>query len=125
MKKARTLVMILCIAALVLSMAGCGGKMTPETLVQKMTEATAAQPMSSAKLDVVMDLAIGVDGETYEFAIELDGKEHFTDAVVRHRDRKKAEICREHGFDLIRIENTYARRYHYIKEILTQYFARV
>lgn len=58
------------------------------------------------------------------FAIELDGKEHFTDAVVRKRDQKKAEICRKHGFDLIRIENTYARRYHYIKEILTQYFAR-
>ena len=56
------------------------------------------------------------------FAIELDGKEHFTDAVVKRRDREKAEICKAHGFQLIRIENTYARRYHYIKSILLEYF---
>lgn len=58
-------------------------------------------------------------------AIELDGREHAEDSVVMARDRKKAEICREHGFELIRIENTYARRYHYIKEILMRYFAGV
>lgn len=55
-------------------------------------------------------------------AIELDGKEHIEDSVVRERDRKKEQICREHGFELIRVENSYARRYHYIKDILIGYF---
>lgn len=56
-------------------------------------------------------------------AIELDGKEHFESEVVQERDRKKNEICRENGFELIRVENTYARRYHFIKEILIEFFA--
>ncbi len=55
-------------------------------------------------------------------AIELDGKEHLDDEVVKERDRKKNQICQEHNFDLIRVENTYARRYHYIKDILIRYF---
>lgn len=55
-------------------------------------------------------------------AIELDGKEHVTDEVVRARDRQKEEICRRHGFQLIRVENSYARRYHFIKEILVSFF---
>ena len=58
-------------------------------------------------------------------AIELDGREHQENAVVMERDRKKNEICREHGFELIRIENTYARRYQFMKEILMKYFASV
>ena len=56
-------------------------------------------------------------------AIELDGKEHFEDAVVRERDRKKNEICRDHNLQLIRVENSYARRYNHIKEILIRYFS--
>ena len=58
-------------------------------------------------------------------AIELDGREHKEDRYVRERDEKKNEICREHGFELIRVENSYARRYNYIKEILTRYFQGV
>lgn len=58
-------------------------------------------------------------------AIELDGREHQESSVVKERDRKKNQICREHGFELIRIENTYARRYQYMKEILMKYFASV
>ncbi|MGN0169010.1 MAG: AAA domain-containing protein [Acetatifactor sp.] len=58
-------------------------------------------------------------------AIELDGREHQEKSVVMERDRKKNQICREHGFELIRIENTYARRYQYMKEILMKYFASV
>lgn len=58
-------------------------------------------------------------------AIELDGKEHRQEEVVKERDRKKNQICREHGFELIRIENSYARRYNYIKDILIQYFKSV
>lgn len=56
-------------------------------------------------------------------AIELDGKEHFTDEAVRLRDRKKEEICRAHHLEMIRVENTYARRYAHIKGILESYFA--
>lgn len=58
-------------------------------------------------------------------AIELDGSEHREDEYVRERDRKKNAICKEHGFELIRVENSYARRYNYIKDILIQYFKRV
>lgn len=55
-------------------------------------------------------------------AIELDGLEHHSDPSVQARDRQKDAICREHGFELIRVENSYARRYHYIKDILIAYF---
>ena len=58
-------------------------------------------------------------------AIELDGREHQEKKIVMERDRKKEEICREHGFELIRVENTYARRYQYMKNILMRYFASV
>lgn len=57
-------------------------------------------------------------------AIELDGKEHIENEAVQERDRKKNEICRQHGFELIRIENSYARRYNYIKSILINYFTK-
>ena len=60
--------------------------------------------------------------EILVLAIELDGKEHFEDEVVRLRDKKKNEICRVHHLELLRVENSYARRYHYIKEILMNYF---
>lgn len=56
-------------------------------------------------------------------AIELDGKEHFEDEVVRNRDRKKNEICRAHNMQVIRVENSYARRYNHIKQILINYFS--
>lgn len=56
-------------------------------------------------------------------AIELDGKEHFEDEVVKNRDRKKDSICKEHNLQLIRVENSYARRYNHIKDILIKYFS--
>lgn len=55
-------------------------------------------------------------------AIELDGKEHFDSEVVKNRDKKKNAICKEHHLQLIRVENSYARRYHHIKTILENYF---
>ena len=55
-------------------------------------------------------------------AIELDGKEHYTDEVVKERDRKINEICKEHNLHIIRVENSYVRRYNHIKEILVGYF---
>lgn len=56
-------------------------------------------------------------------AIELDGKEHFSDETVKNRDKKKNEICVAHGLQIIRVENSYARRYNHIKEILMNYFS--
>ncbi len=56
-------------------------------------------------------------------AIELDGREHFEDEVVRIRDRKKNEICKAHNLQIIRVENSYARRYSHIKDILLNYFS--
>lgn len=58
-------------------------------------------------------------------AIELDGKEHMEDEAVRERDRVKKEICDAHNLQLIHIDNSYARRYYYIKEILINYFKKV
>ncbi len=63
------------------------------------------------------------DQEIPLLAIELDGKEHLEDEVVRRRDAQKNKICREHDLQLIRVENTYARRYNFIKSILMSYFA--
>ncbi len=39
------------------------------------------------------------------------------------RDRKKNAICRAHNLQIIRVENSYARRYNHIKEILINYFS--
>lgn len=65
-------------------------------------------------------------GEEYPIlAIELDGKEHSTDTAVRERDEEKKRICQAHGFELIRVENSYARRYYYIKRILEDYFKNI
>lgn len=54
--------------------------------------------------------------------IELDGKEHYESDVVIARDRKKQAICKSHQMELIRVENSYARRYQHIKGILEAYF---
>ncbi len=56
--------------------------------------------------------------------IELDGREHIEEEAVKRRDRKKEKICRSHGMELIRIDNSYARRYYHIRQILSDYFAR-
>ncbi|MCR4779310.1 MAG: DUF2726 domain-containing protein [Lachnospiraceae bacterium] len=63
------------------------------------------------------------DRETPVLAIELDGKEHFEDEIVKKRDAQKNKICKEHDLQLIRVENSYARRYNHIKSILMNYFA--
>ena len=57
-------------------------------------------------------------------AIELGGREHYTEEAVIERDRKKNEICKAHNLQIIRVENSYARRYNYIKDILMDYFKR-
>ncbi len=64
-------------------------------------------------------------GERPILAIELDGREHLEDEAVRARDQKKEKICAAHRFELIRIDNSYARRYYHIREILVDYFKKV
>ncbi len=55
-------------------------------------------------------------------SIELDGPEHRNNPKVIARDEKKKLICKNHGFDLIHVDNTYARRYNFIKDILEEFF---
>ena len=55
-------------------------------------------------------------------AIELNGREHYENEKVKRRDAEKKKICQNHGFTLIQVENSYARRYNFIKMILTDYF---
>lgn len=55
-------------------------------------------------------------------AIELDGKEHLEEGAAAVRDKKKQEICQAHQVELIRVENSYARRYQHIKGVLEAYF---
>ena len=62
--------------------------------------------------------------ETALLAIELDGEEHRTDENRKRCDRAKERICKSHIFELIRIPNSYARRYNHIKDILIDYFKR-
>lgn len=76
----------------------------------------------SGRFDFVVYEKIGKQ-EIPVLAIELDGKEHFSDEVVKNRDKNKNEICKAHNLQLIRVENSYARRYNHIKEILMDYFS--
>lgn len=78
----------------------------------------------SGRFDFVVYERVFSKREIPILAIELDGKEHIEDEAVRKRDKKKNEICKKHGFELIRIENSYARRYNYIKDILINYFEK-
>lgn len=66
------------------------------------------------------------DGKTLfpVFAIELDGNEHTNDIRVVERDRKKQEICTQHNFQLVRVPNNYARRYNFVKDILSSFFKK-
>jgi len=76
----------------------------------------------SGRFDFVVYEKIGKQ-QIPVLAIELDGKEHFSDEVVKNRDKKKNEICAAHNLQIIRVENSYARRYNHIKEILLNYFS--
>ena len=73
-----------------------------------------------------LDFVVYEKHETTELpilAIELNDKEHCEGEVVQNRDRKKKAIYDEHDLQLIRVENSYARRYQHIKEILINFFS--
>lgn len=77
----------------------------------------------TGRFDFVVYQKRGISSEFPILAIELDGKEHYENDIVMQRDKKKNAICKEHNLQLIRVENAYARRYNYIKEILIAYFS--
>lgn len=78
----------------------------------------------TGRFDFVVYERQGSSSKLPVLAIELDGKEHYENDIVMQRDKKKNAICMEHHLQLIRVENSYARRYNYIKEILIDYFGR-
>lgn len=124
-------------------------KQTEEAFLENLTHALSNIWLSQSKYSIQKEVAISqvfqdnisysdlfysgrFDFVVYEkrgreqipiLAIELDGKEHFSDEVVRNRDKKKNEICAAHNLQIIRVENSYARRYNHIKEILLNYFS--
>ncbi len=55
-------------------------------------------------------------------AIELEGREHLEEEVRKRREEQKQELCRKFDLQVIQVENSYARRYNYIKEILMNFF---
>ena len=95
-----------------------------EVGISHVFEDTTVNPelFYSGRFDFVVYEALGNE-EIPVLAIELDGKEHFEDEVVKNRDQKKNDICRAHNLQIIRVENSYARRYNHIKEILLNYFS--
>lgn len=79
----------------------------------------------TGQFDFVVCEKEGKGKELPVFAIELDGKEHLEDEILRQRERKKEQLCRQYSFELIRVDSSYARRYNYMKEILIEYFRKL
>lgn len=77
----------------------------------------------TGRFDFVVYEKQGTTSKLPILAIELDGKEHYENEIVIQRDRKKNAICEQHNLQMIRVENSYARRYNYIKDILIEYFS--
>lgn len=76
----------------------------------------------SGRFDFVVYEKLAENKKLPVLVIELDGREHFEDEMVKRRDQQKKEICQAHQMELIRVENSYARRYNHIKDILENYF---
>lgn len=55
-------------------------------------------------------------------AIELNGREHYENKAAVLKDEKKRKICEKYNFKLISVQNSYARRYNHIKQILADFF---
>lgn len=77
------------------------------------------------RFDFIVYEKEGKNRELPVLAIELDRKEHLQDEIVRQRERQKKQLCRQQHFEVIRVENSYARRYNYMKEILIEYFKKL
>ena len=79
----------------------------------------------TGRVDFVVYERQGAGKELPVLAIDLDGKEHLEDEEIRERERQKNQICRNYNFERIRVDNSYARRYNYMKEILIDYFKKL
>ena len=79
----------------------------------------------TGRFDFVVYERQGAGKELPVLAIDLDGKEHLEDEEIRERERQKNQICRNYNFERIRVDNSYARRYNYMKEILIDYFRKL
>lgn len=56
-------------------------------------------------------------------AIELEGRAHLGEELARQREKQKEQISQRTGIQIIRVENSYARRYNHIKGILVNFFS--
>ena len=79
----------------------------------------------TGRFDFVVYERQGAGKELPVLAIDLDGKEHLEDEEIRERERQKNQICRNYKVERIRVDNSYARRYNYMKEILIDYFRKL
>lgn len=79
----------------------------------------------TGQFDFVVYEKAGKSAAAPVLAIELEGKEHLEEPFLKEQGHKKEQICRERGFELIRVDSTYARRYNYMKEILMEYFRKL
>lgn len=55
------------------------------------------------------------------FAFEFDGGEHDKDSRRIAADKEKAKACRESGFKLVRISNSYCKDYEFLKKLIEDY----
>ena len=55
------------------------------------------------------------------FAFEFDGGEHYRDIGRIKADAKKAKDCKNKGFRLIRIPNSYCKDYEFLKKLIEDY----
>lgn len=55
------------------------------------------------------------------FAFEFDGGEHYKDSRRIAADKAKAKACRESGFKLVRISNSYCKDYEFLKKLIEDY----
>ncbi len=93
---------------------------TPAALFPKLPKESLY--FFTARIDFVIFKKGYKNTEFPVLAIELDGPEHHKDPKVIERDEKKKQICEKYGCTLIHVDNTYARRYNFIKDILTEFF---
>lgn len=75
----------------------------------------------TGKFDFVIFRKFNGD-EIAEFAIELNGPEHKKNQHKMDNDNLKKELCKKRNFKLISVDNVYARKYNYVKDVLIRYY---
>lgn len=102
---------------------------TPAAPVERKAPAAPVEGKglhSSAADDARFDFVVCERREGAEIpvlAVWLEGRAHHEDEEIRRQEQRKKAFCRTWGLQVICVENTYARRYDHIKQILTSYFS--